>query len=242
MSIPGPNKLTVSPVVATFESLIAGQIVSLLEDWELGGIGIQDPSQGLRVQTWRGYVSTNGKSILISAPNTAAITKYTASGTNTISEVSITFDQNMRPIIAFVESGVPKLQWYDSVSQTEIVTTLALDVRSPRVSLDNKRRFFEVSSDVILAYIRGGNLYIRQQRDRYTIEYLLKTGVPTDYYLHKIGPSIGLRFQFELWKDWVIYANNPDSETLALANAPSPIVATTPKTADVVTIIPGPAS
>lgn len=113
-----------------------------------------------------------------------------------MTEISFSFDANMQPTVAYVASGQAYLNWYDSIEATYVTTELADGVTTPRVSLDDKRflgsNAYQVS-DVILAYVRAGNLYYLQQRDRYTIERLLKTGVTP---LIKIGFSRGLRLQF----------------------------------------------
>ncbi|MNV87345.1 hypothetical protein D3C71_1814610 [compost metagenome] len=93
-------------------------------------------------------------------------------------------------------AGVPKFRWYDPIATGYVTTELPAGCVNPRVSLDDKRSEYAPSSDVILAYVRAGNLYYRQQRDRYTVEYLWQTGVPAG--LVKIGMNRLLRFQFAL--------------------------------------------
>lgn len=158
-------------------------------DYEDGGIALQDPSEGLQFQTWRGYILND--QIILEAPGIPPFTAYT--GTN-LTEVSITFDQNMRPTFAFVEDGVAKLRWYDSVPEETVITTLGADHISPRVTLDDKHPLGITDSDVILAYVRAGNLYFRAQRDRFQVEYLLREDVPER--LQVIGMNTGWRLQF----------------------------------------------
>ena len=62
--------------------------------------------------------------------------------------------------------------------ETGMVFTSILGAVNPRVTLDDKRRGQTSSSDVILAYLRAGSLYYRQQRDRYLTEYLLTANPP----------------------------------------------------------------
>ena len=210
MAIPGPDVITSVPQKRTFESMVGIANNSKFQDFELGGIGLYNPTQGLQVQVWRAYIANGRKHIYINAPNTSDTLVYTAANYGTLSEVSLAFDQNMHPMIAFVENGVSKYNWFDSVSQTQITSSLASDCLSPRVSLDDKSLFAEASSDIILAYIKNGNLYRRQQRDRYTVEVLLKTGIPAGYYLHKIGMNRGRRMQFEFRSYWDIYSTMQD--------------------------------
>lgn len=158
---------------------------------ELGGIGLNNPSQGLQVQTWTlRFVSGD---IRISAPNTPEVTLFSAVG---ITELDLAFDQNMRPVVSYVQSGQAKFRWYDSLVESQVITDLPAGTITPRVTLDDKRFFSYGSSDVILAYVLNGNLYFRAQRDRFGVEYLLKENVGGR--LIRIGMNNNNRLQFLL--------------------------------------------
>jgi hypothetical protein len=184
------NTLSSTPIPGVFTGA-RYNLITITTDYEDGGIGINDASQGLLYQQWKAQLV--GEEILLSAPNTPEFTAYT--GTN-ITEISFTFDQNMRFTLAFIQAGQAKLFWYDTTVSSMVVTVLASDVVNPRLTLDDKRINQSASSDIILAYKRGTGLYYRQQRDRYTIEYLLATGITQR--LNKIGFSNKLRLQFYL--------------------------------------------
>lgn len=141
---------------------------SLTTSNEWGGVALNNPTQGLLVKIWSIEATETG--INIFAPGVPATELIP--GTN-ISECSLAFDQNMRPTITYVQAGQPKLYWYDSLVEHEVITDLAPGVFSPCVTLDDHRATQLNTSDIILAYIRDGNLYFRAQRDRYGIEYLL---------------------------------------------------------------------
>ncbi|WP_444919320.1 hypothetical protein ACJJID_00295 (plasmid) [Microbulbifer sp. CnH-101-G] len=191
MALP-ENTLSSQPVASPF---IGGAAlpVRAITDYQRGGVAIQDPSRGLNFQTWRARVMEDGKAIVLDAQQVAASTFITG---NNITEVSLAFDQNMRPVIAYVEAGTAKLYWYDS-SQGAQVTTSWPGVITPRVSLDDKRSTQGGTNDVIFAYLKSGNLYHRQQRDRYGSEYLLASNVNSPG-LVKVGMSRNFRFQFLL--------------------------------------------
>lgn len=165
-------------------------------DYEDGGIAINDPSQGLLYQRWRARLFRSGEidsAVWLDAPDVPEFEWLTVPG---MTEISFSFDANMRPAVTYVANGAAFLNWFDSVPGQYVTTPLAADVTTPRVSLDDKRFIASEGyqlSDVILAYVRAGNLYYRQQRDRYGIERLLAEGVTP---LIKIGMSRGLRFQF----------------------------------------------
>lgn len=162
-------------------------------DHEDGGIALNDSSKGMLYQRWRARLfdsRTEHSVVKLSAPNTPEFVILEAPN---ISEISFTFDRNMRLVLAYVQAGVAKMSWYDTLLPGQVTTTLGEGIITPRVSLDDKRDSQSSIADVILAYIRDGNLYYRQQRDRYQIERLLKTGVKP---LIKIGMGRGMRFQF----------------------------------------------
>lgn len=204
MSLPD-NVCSSAPVAGPYIGPRALPVTGLV-DYEHGGVAIQDPSRGLAFQTWRARVI--GEGIYLSAPNTSEFLAYQASAE--ITEVSLAFDQNMRPTIAFVEGGRAKLLWYDSAIPGETVTDLAADVITPRVALDDKRQSQLGISDIILAYLRDGALYYRQQRDRFLVEIDPTADMPEEEReaaraqvaasggLIKIGMNRQLRLQFML--------------------------------------------
>lgn len=183
-----------------------GASVDPLLDYEDGGIDFNDPSEGHNYQWWRARV-VDGTSIVVDAKFVPEHVLYT--GTD-ITEVSLTFDQNMRPCLAFVERGRGYIQWYDPVESRQIKTSLDRSAITPRVTLDDKRSSQASNSDIVLAYLIDGTLRTRQQRDRFNTEYDPTEGVPepirTQYRqqiaqatgLVKIGMGHNLRVLFQL--------------------------------------------
>lgn len=189
MAIP-EDRLSALPVVGEYigsARLFANDLI----DHEDGGVGLQDPSGGLFYQVWTARVLSDGSGVSLGAPNTPEFVFI--QGVD-ITHVSLAFDSNMQPVIAFVESGVSKLYWYDAQSGQDEVTDFP-GVDSPRLTLDDKRESQSIARDVIFSYVRSGNLYYRQQRDRYGVERLLMEGVPGVF--RKIGMSDRLRLQFQ---------------------------------------------
>jgi len=189
--IPGAA-LSTTPVPDPFVGGRANRTTRLL-DYEDGGLAIGDASMGSQYQQWRCRLV--GNDVILDAANVAPVTIYSGTG---ITEISFTFDQAMRHYLAFVQDGIAKLQWYDATLSQVVVTSFGADVKTPRVFLDDKRLGQVASSDVILAYIRLGQLCYRQQRDRFTIEYILDAGPHTG--LHKVGMNSGGRLQFMFYR------------------------------------------
>lgn len=194
MALP-ENRLSIEPARAPLIGARAFP-TSKIVDYEDGGVAIQDISKGLLFQRWRALLLNPGQLdsyVQMDAPSVAPFTLVSLPG---LTEISISFDQLMRPTLAYVQGGTAYLRWYDSAENEYVTDEIGEGILTPRVAMDDKR-FIATngyqSNDIILAYIKDGDLYYRQQRDRYTIERLLKENVKP---LIKIGFSRGLRFQF----------------------------------------------
>lgn len=197
MSLPENSLSPYDPPVANWiapDNL--GRPADLLTDYEEGGIALDDPSEGLQGYIWRARLVGNDI-MLGKSPYTVETIVLTDTG---ITELSLSFDQNMRPTIAYVAGGQAKLYWYDSVPEMQVTTNLAADVLSPFLGLDDKRSPATVltTNDTLLFYIRGTSLYYRQQRDRYATERLLKTYPDNNIRIGRVGITRGLRMQIQI--------------------------------------------
>jgi hypothetical protein len=167
-------------------------------DYERGGVALNDPTQGLNVRDWWAFI-TDEAHIWVASVDGVHAPALQLSGAD-ITEVSLAFDQNMQPVLAYVEGGVVKLWWWDSLIPGRTITSFPGAV-GPLLTLDDKRRLatLENSNDVIMAYVRDGNAYFRQQRDRYGVEYLLGEVPPMDDpRIMQIGMGYNQRLQFKI--------------------------------------------
>lgn len=164
-----------------------------LIDFERGGIAINDASQGLLVQNWKCFLAPNGADVMLQAGEDAPFLHFSRSG---IDELSLAFDQNMRPAVAFSADGNVYLRWYDPVPQAYVIQNFGPG-RNARLTLDDKRAVQLSESDIVLAYIGGGELVVRYQRDRFTVPYVFRTGVDASVRLKNIGMTRNLRILFE---------------------------------------------
>lgn len=162
-----------------------------LIDYELGGVAVSDPSQGLMLRSWR--MRWEEGQFILDAPGVAPTVVLTR---DNVSEFSFTFDQNMKVFITFVDPTGAFYWWYDATLPGYRTVAMASDVITPKCSLDDKRLNQTSKSDIILAYIRSGGLYYRQQRDRFGTEYLLSADVGG--YLRRVGMNNIWRFQFDI--------------------------------------------
>lgn len=161
-------------------------------DWEKGGIAIADPSEGLRYQDW--VLTYENNQFFVEGLTTQV--KTPGPLLYGIEECNLAFDQNMNVFIAYVLMGQAWYFWYDPIAAAYKHQIMSADTVNPRCCMDDKRLQMVDTSDIILAYTRGEALYYREQRDRYTIEYLLKTS--KEGFLEAVGMNASYRLQFML--------------------------------------------
>lgn len=190
------NQISAEPRQAAYlapDDRDTSRLVSL----ELGGVAINDGSQGREVRNWRARISSDGAQVLIEPEDesSAPVVFVTDAG---ITECALAFDGNMQPAVAYVAGGVVKLRWFDTLA-ADFTTTSYPGAKWPKVCTDDKRSSQVGASDVVLAYVRAdGMLVWRQQRDRYTVE---REVGPAPYPLRRVGMNAERRLQFELRKE-----------------------------------------
>lgn len=169
------------------------------ESYEKGGVALYNPKQGLNTHVWYAWTEfnkkTNDSTIFIKRDD---LTDKVAFLTDkNVSEIDLTFDQNMNPCLVYVADNVPKLYFYDT-QLGEYTTIILHGIQQPRISLDDKRAFNIPQSNIVLAYMRDKSLYMRLQQDRFGVEYHLKT-FDDNKVLHRVGMGKFNRFLFALY-------------------------------------------
>lgn len=164
-----------------------------LIDYEYGGVDIADGTRGLRVKVWKGeYIEDQ---ILLTADGVSPVVLLSLPD---VVEFGFSFDRNMNTFVTYeLANGNCFFRWFDSLTSDYVTTQLPSGSRAPRCAHDDTRDLETATSDIILAYLRGGTLYFRAQRDRYEVEYTLQTGFETARLL-QVGLNRALRFQFQL--------------------------------------------
>lgn len=191
MSMP-LNILSPDPITGAFLPPDDRIRTSLLVDYELGGVAIGDPSQGLEVQIWEARVS--GNTIQIRPEGSGAWTDIVSGAS--ITEITLAFDQSMRPSITFVDSGVASFYWYDADTVNYVTSTFP-GATSPVCCMDDKRTMEVGTNDVLLFYLRDGRVMHRRQRDRYLIEYDLAAVPDRAGRIRRWGMHNALRIMLE---------------------------------------------
>lgn len=195
MALP-ESQFTDEPVEGNFLAPDDRARTSLLVDYELGGIAIGDPSQGLQYQVWEARVA--GGVIQTRPESGGAWTDITSA--SSITEIALAFDQNMRPQVAYMAGGVCRFYWYDADSAAYVTSSFP-GATSPVVSMDDKRAAEVGLNDVVLFYLSGGNVIYRRQRDRYGVAYLMEAVPSGTTRIIRWGMTDQLRFQLEFGDD-----------------------------------------
>lgn len=186
------------------------------ESYDFGGVALGDTSQGLQDYLWA--CRTDGQTIFIEnkgrkdTRDGATPRQVLVTGAD-ITEVSFTIDQNSRPVVAYVEGGQSKLRWFDPQSGGYTTTDLP-GVRSPRVSLDDKRRERTGQSDIILSFIKGTTLYATTQRERYEDRIIVADDIGEDWFLWRAGLNVDATFR------WMVYTKECYDAWLAGVHEP----------------------
>lgn len=138
-----------------------------LIDYEWGGVDLYNVTQGLNASLWSSSYE-NGKIVLANEN-----VRHEILTVANVTEISFAFDLNMNPYVTYVAGGVAYLYWYDTSIAAHTTTNLGTGILNPRLSLDERRIKQVAISDVVLGYIRGGNLCVKYQRTRFATEIIL---------------------------------------------------------------------
>lgn len=164
------------------------------EDWEMGGIAHQDPSQGLLYQPWKAWYTEEGE--LFVQPQVTLTEPLLIMTQPRASYIGLTFDRSMNLCVTWRILNVVYLYWYDT-STEQYVTSAFTGGRSPRVVHDDKRQGASNWDDILLFYLKEDKLCMRRQRDRYNTELIMGTVSP-ELNLYRAGMTVNNRLQLEL--------------------------------------------
>lgn len=182
---------------AIFSAFLVPEKAEPLVDFEWGGVDLLDPSQGLMVKIWKCFYHDDWICI------TDNTTTHQIIQVSNVVHLSLAFDFNMHPTIAYTAVSVlgrkSFLYWYDTALGAQITTEYGVDYLFQQLSLDDHRLHQSANADIIFSYIKNNNLYYRQQRDRFTIERLLESGLSEDVELRQTGMNTKNRFQWLFW-------------------------------------------
>lgn len=188
--LPGGQGLSPKPVLSDFLEPRDRPYDPLVSP-EYGGPALNVPATSRLARIWIAFVEGDNVYVAPEDGLGAATLLFTESGIET---VSLAFDQNMNPTIAYKALGVVKLWWFDSTVE-HMVTTSWPGVTSAQVTTDDKRDTQVPRSDIIFAYTTSDlRLCYRMQRERYTVEHQLYA--PVKGSITRLGMNRKNRLQF----------------------------------------------
>lgn len=159
-----------SPVISDKFLSPYNRVKSPRIDYARGGVALLDPSRGLDVKNWVCELEEDGSCYLSSQ----GVSNYKIE--TFIDEpdwISITFDQNMHYNLTYtVPDSGGFLYWYDA-EQNKYATKHLGNVTTPFLRMDDVRKDAYGQNDIILSYLKGKDLCVRIQRERFEQEYVL---------------------------------------------------------------------
>lgn len=193
------NVLSDKPIRASLLYPDRFQLASLTEDYEMGGVALQDPTKGVNFQPWFGYWRAADNAICVrpAIDGEDIILFYEED----VFELSFSFDQNMRWVCATQRTdGSFRFRWYDTAVAAYVITEIPEGVTAFHCSLDDKRDLLVQMglSDVLVTYVKDRNLYVRTQRERYQNEHLLAETLPNNLLISNFGMNERYRVQWRL--------------------------------------------
>lgn len=185
--LPDNNAVSHFPVI---DSFILPIRTSFLEDYEYGGTNIYEATQSFST-LWKCFYEDGQIKLSNDQVNHELLTVAD------VQSLSLAFDLNMRPMIAYSTTSSSFLYWYDTSVAAQTTTELGGTYSFMQLSLDDNRSSQTANADVILAYIKNNKLFMRIQRERFLIEHELTKAKQ----LKQIGMMRNNRFGFAHY-DW----------------------------------------
>ena len=160
------------------------------EGYEYGPSALYDTNSELTAALWKYTYRDNQVFMKKDGTDTEIAIDTVMNAT----DIAVCFNQSSQPVIAYMAGGITYLKWFDTNIQEYVVTELGPGLSSPRIILDIKDKKSS-QSDVVLFYFRNNQtLCARYQRDRYSIEYVLKSTSP--HKILRVGMNKINRVQF----------------------------------------------
>jgi hypothetical protein len=164
-----------------------------------GPVDELDPSEGFLDYEWRAYFNKPDVFIQNMTTGGPAISIYQRTN---IDHLTLTFDQQGRSAIAFIDGGEVFLRWYDPIAADYVVTNFG-PASICFLSLDDKRRIQMLGgyTEMVLCYQRGESAFLRLQSERFETEHATPLASVPGLKVTNIGLSNVSRFQIDYIKD-----------------------------------------
>lgn len=156
------------------------------------------PAMGMYYQTWECRFNPKNNLLTIDA-GTLSEPIVLLDTLRNVKRLNFALDLAMYPYVVVDEEvgGNIETSFYFHSSLTQQLEKMPLgNVVDAHVVLDETRQVIAYHSDIILAYLKNGNLMYRQQRDRFQTERLLRKG--NFERLVRCGMNVENRLVFEM--------------------------------------------
>lgn len=187
-----PDQFTPAPFQSPFEGRRDPR-----HDRARGGIALNDAGSGLDIQEWRAELRSDRR-VGLRAQITSYASETLFNGGYVFPEdanhISLAFDNNMQPMVAYEAGGQSHLRWFDV--NVSAYVTLSVLARDGIVRTDDPRPIALSVRDCIFSYVRNDVLCCRIFRDRFRVEYPLHPVSPLQR-MYQAGMNINLQFQWE---------------------------------------------
>lgn len=200
MALPGNSASSYPDAGAANYLAPYDRFTDYLTDYEAGGSDVGVSDDGLDYQVWRleyddDETSSSYGDFTVIAETTGQA--YTPINVPDVARVALAWDQNMNYFLAYEKKDCGAFfYWYDTLTASYKTTELPSGSRYVAACLDDHRVTQSGTSDIIIAYIKGGYLCYRQQRDRYGVEYQIAEVGGAE--LRKVGMTEIGRLKFDV--------------------------------------------
>jgi len=160
-----------------------------------GGPIFANVTHGIDGYIWKAYVD-EANQVVVKRDDLDHVHEITTKAG--ITQLDFTFDQNMRPFLVYVADGLPYYFHFNKEDSSYSEVALDPAIKFPRCELDMRELHEIPNSDIILGYVRDGNLCYRIQRERFTKETIIATN-PKKSMLWRVGLLDDGRFGYQ-WR------------------------------------------
>ena len=190
--LPGDGKLILYERISPFiepDNLFG---FPALVDYERGGVALYDLSSGMNVQNWRSFWDRDTGFVTLESDSGEYREVFRLQNPT---QLVFCFDLSMTPYFAYTETGETWIVSFRKDGETTRV--LIPGATQPRLTLDRRRVQDAAEADVTLFYLKGGDLKVRYQRERFATGHVKVPDVGGTR-LGRAGISTGRRLQIEV--------------------------------------------
>ena len=186
-----PDNMLSNPAVPSEFLSIISLPKQKLRAYATGGVGINDTTQGLNFYIWRAQYL--GGAIVLDVPSSPGVVATEILYLSEVTELAFSFDLAMKPVIAYTIAQVSYLYFYDTLTANFATINLGTGLSDLHMVMDELRPELSYRADLTFTYIFQNSLYIRTQRERYAVPYLLSMNIRKIY---RFGLSCSYRLQW----------------------------------------------